>query len=296
MKNVGNRNILLTIFTPTYNRAYILSQLYNSLCRQTNSEFVWLVVDDGSTDDTEQLVEQWMQHRQICIRYIKQPNGGKHRAHNTAVEHCNTPWFVCVDSDDYMVDEAVDIILQRIARLEKRKCVEKYSAIVAPRKQKELKNERIFATSDEATLTEIYRNGFVGETTLVFRTEVLRNYPFPTFDGEKFVTEGVVYDEIDKRYTMALIPDMLVACEYREDGYSLNEKRLFLQNPKGWAYRFNQRTHLVRTWKERYVCCAKYVCFSMMAHQGWLRSANDKFCSLLAIPLAIYYKYTRYKK
>lgn len=295
MKNIGNRNILLTIFTPTYNRAYILPQLYDSLCRQTNKEFVWLVVDDGSEDDTGQLVQRWIQNNKIVIQYIKQSNGGKHRAHNTAVEHCSTPWLVCVDSDDYMVDEAVDIILQRVALLEEQKGVEKYSAMVAPRKQKELKNEHIFATFKEASLTEIYRKGFVGETTLVFRSEVLKKYPFPTFEGEKFVTEAVVYDEIDKQYTMALIPKPLVVCEYIADGYSRNEKCLFLQNPKGWAYRFNQRATNPQTAKERYVCCAKFVCFSWLAHQHWLKNANYKIVSLMAIPLAVYYKISRYK-
>ncbi|MGM9837776.1 MAG: glycosyltransferase family 2 protein [Paludibacteraceae bacterium] len=286
----------LTIFTPTYNRAYILPQLYNSLLDQTCSDFVWLVVDDGSIDDTANLIETWISENKICIQYIKQPNGGKHRAHNAAVGHCQTPWFVCVDSDDYMLPIAVECIIQRIVSLDDSLSQRNIGGLVSPKKLSQVVHKMLLADKEESTLSGLYKKGFGGETTLVYRTEVLKQFPFPEFTGEKFVTEAVIYDEIDKNYNLSVIAQPLVVCEYREDGYSRNEKRLFLKNPQGWAYRFNQRAHNPQTLKERYVCCAKYVCFSWMAHQPWFRGANYQFLSLLSLPLAIYYKYTRYKE
>lgn len=285
----------LSIFTPTYNRAHLLPQLYASLCSQTNKDFVWLLVDDGSTDGTEALVEQLKAENKIAIQYIHQSNGGKHRAHNTAVKACVTPWFVGVDSDDYMVDDAVEVILTRIERLGGLAAPKRLGGLAAPREQSTSQNTAVFADGDESSLIGLYRRGFVGETTLVYRTDLLRAYPYPEFEGEHFVTEAVVYDKIDKEHVLSLLAKPLVVCEYQPDGYSMNEKRLFVQNPKGWAYRFNQRAQNTQTWKERYVCCAKYVCFSMIARQHWLRKANYKALSVLAIPLAIIYKNTRYK-
>ena len=101
----------VTVFTPTYNRAYTLPKLYNSLCRQTSVDFMWLVVDDGSTDNTEELIKGWQEENKVLIEYHKQSNGGKMRAHNLGVKLCNSELFFCVDSDDYISDVAIEHII-----------------------------------------------------------------------------------------------------------------------------------------------------------------------------------------
>ena len=102
----------LTIFTPTYNRADILNKAYKSLKRQTNKDFIWLVVDDGSIDNTEDVVKGWIDENIIEIKYIKKENGGKHTAYNVAVENTSTELImIALDSDDYLSDDAVEIIL-----------------------------------------------------------------------------------------------------------------------------------------------------------------------------------------
>jgi len=98
----------ITVFTPTYNRAYILNRLYESLKKQSSKSFLWLIIDDGSTDNTEELVNAWIRENIIEIRYYKQENGGKQRAHNKAVELCDTELFICVDSDDYLTENAIE--------------------------------------------------------------------------------------------------------------------------------------------------------------------------------------------
>ena len=102
---------ILTVFTPTYNRAYILPKCYESLTKQTCKEFVWVIIDDGSTDDTAELVKKWIEEDKIEIRYYYQDNKGMHGAHNKAYEVIDTELNVCIDSDDYMTDDAVEIIV-----------------------------------------------------------------------------------------------------------------------------------------------------------------------------------------
>ena len=101
----------LTIFTPTFNRAYTLHKCYESLTRQTSNDFEWLIIDDGSTDNTKELVESWINENKVRIHYFYQENQGMHGAHNTAYEQIDTELNVCIDSDDYMPDDAVEKIV-----------------------------------------------------------------------------------------------------------------------------------------------------------------------------------------
>ena len=229
----------LTIFTPTYNRAYTLHKLYESLLRQTDRDFEWLIVDDGSTDQTKERVEQWISQRQITIRYYYQENAGKMRAHNKGAVLADSELFVCIDSDDFLTDDAVASI---------RTCWTqdkgKYGGIIGRRlfinKDKPLSITQ-FCASGHCTLHGLYDLGFKGDTTLVFRTEVLRKYPFPEIEGEKFITEAVAYDMIDLEYEYLLLDQGLTICEYMPDGYTANAAKAKLQYPKGWAMFFNQR-------------------------------------------------------
>ena len=188
----------LTIFTPTFNRAQTLPKLYNSLCRQTCKDFRWLIVDDGSTDDTELVVANWTSDNKVDITYFKQPNGGKMSAHNVGVQMCDTDYFFCVDSDDFITDTAVEIILQNLP-----KCKDNsVGGLVAYRfigKEPTYEIVSHFPHTGFSTLNELYQNGFKGDTSLVFKTRVLKEYPFPIIKGEKFITEAYVYNQIDKK-------------------------------------------------------------------------------------------------
>ena len=103
----------LTVFTPAYNRAHLLPRLYQSLCDQTNSNFNWLIIDDGSIDETKLVVDGWIKEGRIAIQYIYQENQGMHGAHNTAYKNITTELNTCIDSDDYMPINAVDLILKK---------------------------------------------------------------------------------------------------------------------------------------------------------------------------------------
>jgi len=251
---------MLTIFTPTYNRSYILSKAYQALCRQTNKNFLWLIVDDGSTDGTGQLVHTWIQEGTISIEYYFQPNGGKMRAHNQGVRLCHTELFACIDSDDYLVDDAVESILELWGSLEEK---EHIAGIVAykGRDASHTMFGETFPCTGRATIQGLYEKGFSGETTLVYRTDILLQYPFPVFDGEKFIPEAVAFDRIDQYYPLQVFPKILSVCEYLDDGLSRSVDKLREENPKGWLLYYQQRIGNSHLSVLRYKYIAHAVCF-----------------------------------
>lgn len=225
---------LITIFTPTYNRAYTLPKLYHSLCRQSRKDFKWLVVDDGSTDDTEAVINGWQKDNFIEIIYFKQENQGKMCAHNLGVQKCDTELFFCVDSDDFIVDDAVDTIISEWTKSPKCSKMCGLVAYKAIGHDGVYKIPSYFPFTGYSTLSYLYKNGFKGDTSLVFRTEVLKVFPFPVIHGERFITEAYVYNQIDKKYELLLVDKALTMCEYMPDGYTSNEMILRLKYPMGW--------------------------------------------------------------
>lgn len=251
---------MLTIFTPTYNRAYILPKAYKALCNQTNKNFVWLIVDDGSTDNTEQLIQSWIQEKIITVQYHRQKNGGKMRAHNLGIDLCQTELFVCVDSDDYLVDDAVESILGTWNTLQHK---EQLAGIIAykGKSSSDILFGKPFPDLNPATLQQLYQNGFSGETTLIYKTYVLSQYHFPVFDGEKFIPEAVVYDQIDQHYPLYVLPKILTICEYHDDGLSHSVDLLRKNNPKGWLLYYQQRIKNSPCSILRYKYIAHAICF-----------------------------------
>ena len=232
----------LTIFTPTYNRAYILPKLYVSLKSQTNLGFEWVIVDDGSSDNTEDLVKGWIEKNKIEIRYIYQSNGGKMKAHNKGVEETTTELFFCVDSDDWLVNDAVEKILNEWNSISEEDKTE-LSGIVAYR-GKDSNNSigNAFPKGvKKDSLNGLYKKGFSGDTSLIFRTKVIRRYRFPIIGNEKFITEAYVYNQVDREYKMWVMPTVLTVCEYRMDGLTQNLLKNTFNNPCGYVAYFLQQ-------------------------------------------------------
>ncbi len=231
----------LTVFTPTYNREKLLPRVYESLCAQTDRDFQWLIVDDGSTDDTEKLVNSWISEGMLSICYHKQENGGKMRAHNTGVKLTNTELFVCLDSDDSFTSTAVSDILMKWSEVaDKGDC----GGIVAHKGADEAHTlyDAVMPDISFSTLQGLYRHGFKGETTLVFRTELLKKHLFPEIPGEKYVPEDVVYDEIDRECVLAVMPKILTVCELVESGLTDRVEALREENPTGWYLYYVNRS------------------------------------------------------
>ena len=231
----------LTIFTPTYNRAYIIGQLYESLKKQTSFDFEWLVVDDGSTDETQQLFEKWTAE-ETCfpIRYYKKENGGKCRAINYALDLAQGELFFTVDSDDWLTEDAVEKIKSWFAQINDKQI----SGIVANRGYAPNKTENYCFREDylDKPLLDIYsfqQNGhqvFDGERAFVFYTDFHKKYRYPEFDGENFMTEAVVWNRMARDgYKMRFFNDIIWIFEYRDDGLTKAGNTLFLNNPRGYG-------------------------------------------------------------
>lgn len=277
---------LITVFTPTYNRASLLSRLYESLKRQTNKNFEWLVIDDGSSDNTKELIHKWLEVSEISICYIYKDNGGKMRAHNLGVKECKTELFMCLDSDDYLTDGCIDSIY---ANWPKFKADKRISGMVAYRKMNGLK-PYYFPSKEYATLQEINKV-YKGETALAFRTEILKNNLFPEIEGEKFIGEGVVYDKLDSMYFLAVVPEYWIECEYQEGGLTDSALRLLMNNPKGWA--LNAKTKYIYragTLKDKFKYSSTYVCASLVASENIcdiIKEFPNKFHCILCFPIGI---------
>lgn len=248
----------LTIFTPAYNRAEKLTRLYRSLQYQTCRDFEWLLVDDGSTDRTPELAREFVREQDFPVRYVRKENGGKHTAHNLALKEARGEWFLCVDSDDYLADGAVAALL---AFLHERDLPE---GVVAYKT--DIRGSRLSGAfpeePDRVKLHSLAMDyGCAGEFTLVFRTAFAKEYPFPVFPGERFVTESVIYDRMDREGWFALLRSVITICEYQADGYSSNFAKLMKSNPNGFCLYFLQRIDLQRRFLPRLVCAGKYWCF-----------------------------------
>lgn len=275
----------LTIFTPTYNRAHTLQLGYEALKRQTCKDFVWLIVDDGSTDNTRELVQGWMNHEKgFKIRYVYQENQGMHGAHNTAYRLIDTELNTCIDSDDYMPDDAVEKI---VTFWEKNKS-DDLAGIIGL--DSDFDGNIIgtkFANSKlRITLNGFYARGGKGDKKLVYRTDVIKKYPeYPLFEGEKYVSLGYKYELIDQDYELLTLNETLARVEYRTDGSSMNMYRQYVKNPKGFAFIRKSSMVLAPTRKRRFIEAIHYVSSSIiLKNKSFIKESPSKWLTTCAIP------------
>lgn len=228
--------VLLTVFTPTYNRAHTLPEAYCSLKAQTSKNFLWLIVDDGSTDRTAALVSAWMQaEKAFSIRYLYRPNGGMHAAHNTAYAHIETELNLCLDSDDRLAKDAVEQIEKRWAQIKSKNC----AGLIG---LDDDGNGKLIGTGfppglTETTLSGYYAGGGKGDKKLVYRTDIIRKYPpYPEFPNEKYVALAAKYRLIDRDYKLAVLNRVLCHVTYLEDGSSHTIWKQYAKNPRGFLY------------------------------------------------------------
>jgi glycosyltransferase involved in cell wall biosynthesis len=276
----------LTVFTPTYNRAYCLEGCYNSLTHQTCKEFIWLVIDDGSTDNTRELVEQWKKENRIEIKYVWQENLGMHGAHNTAYKLIETELNVCIDSDDYMPNEAVEKIIATWNELGS----DKVSGIIGLDSDSSGKiiGSMLPTNLQRSTLFNLYQKFEVtGDKKLVYRTELTKHYPYPIFANEKYVGLACKYYKLDQDYEMILLNEVLCCVEYLPDGSSRNMLRQYIKNPRGFAFYRKELMKLpFARWSYLFRQAIHYVSSNIMIRNWRLISESPrKAMTLLALPL-----------
>ncbi len=228
----------ITVFTPTYNRAYIIENLFRSLQRQTFRDFEWLVVDDGSQDSTPELFARFQTETTFPIRYLRKENGGKGRAINYGVDFARGKLFFNVDSDDYLTDDALEKVAHWADTIsgDERFCGVVGNLGTAP---DHTPNRPLNAPYRDASLLERYpeysTDPIDGERAWVFYTDIQKQYKYPEFEGENFITPGIPWNRMaHDGYLVRVFPDIIWIYEYLPDGLSMDTKK-FLRNPRGHA-------------------------------------------------------------
>ncbi len=288
----------LTVFTPSFNRAYSLPKSYESLKRQTSKDFLWLIIDDGSDDHTKELVASWIKEGAVPIHYHYQNNLGMHGAHNTAYELIDTELNVCIDSDDYMSDQAVE----KIVTFWKEHGNENYSGIIG---LDATVNGKVIGTMlpenvNAAKLTDLHgMHKVTGDKKLVYRTDLTKKIPpYPIFPGEKYCPLSYKYILIDQECPLLILNEVLCYVEYLEDGSSMNIIKQYKRNPRGFSFFRKAAMEYAPTYKERFRESIHYVSSNLMIRNyKFINESPCKWTTILAAPFGIllylYIKNTR---
>ncbi len=282
---LNEKKIVLTVFTPAYQRAHTLPRTYESLKKQNCKDFIWLVVDDGSTDNTKELVTKWQNtETDFLIKYVYKENGGMHTAHNTAHENITTELCVCIDSDDKLADDAVEKILKKWEDV-------KYLNYAGLLGLDADFDGNVLGTGfpddlKETTLSGYYAAGGSGDKKLVLRLDVIRQYPpYPVFEGEKYVALGYKYRLIDRDYKLAVINEVLCNVEYQPTGSSATMWKQYKKNPRGFAFWRKICMQYPTSKKRLIIDTIHYVANSITAKEKhFIRQSPKKFLTLLCLP------------
>lgn len=283
-------NFDVTIFTPTYNRAHTLPALYNSLVEQiTNYSFEWLIIDDGSSDNTSEIVNEWIKEDKITINYYKVPNGGKPRAINKAVEWARSPFLFIVDSDDYLADSSVVEFMA--SECDKIKDDATFvgvgglrgHSLTAPLKQPK------FDGFVDATDLERAQYGLNFDCNEVYKVDILRKYPFKVWEGENFTPEQIVLDDMAlDGYKLRWHNRVIVISEYLEDGLTKGSWNLIKKNPMGYAMLYDHKLKYHHRLKDRIYDVIQMVAQSIIGRNPlYFVQSNAPILASICYPLGV---------
>ena len=225
----------ISILTATYNRAKYLTKLYESLVQNIGQDYdiEWLIMDDGSTDDTQQICQKFKSQNHLNIKFYKQENQGKMQAINNLSKFVTGDIWIELDSDDYFIPNALKIIAEKSAVLEQENNL--YAIVFLRYEDGDNISGNYFPLENEdTTMFDLYfKHKVTGEKTLVYKTEIRKKYNYIIEDGEKFCTEARLQHKMDLDYKIRCYNQALVKGDYLTDGYTKNIKKIFLESPKG---------------------------------------------------------------
>ena len=251
---------MITVFTPTYNRGYIIHKLYASLLNQTDKNFEWLVVDDGSTDDTERYFARLLQQNNpFPVRYVKQENGGKHRAINRGVAAAKGEIFFIVDSDDCLSADAIEKIQLWVKGLDGSRKFAGVAGLRCYNDEKTIGGAGVGAGGYvDAKNTERKKYNLLGDKAEAYFTDVLRKYPFPEFEGEKFLSEEAVWNKIAADgYYLRWYSEKIYYTEYLSDGLTKAGDK-YAKNPQGTLFWARRQLEIFRDKRTRMAAIKRY--------------------------------------
>ena len=278
----------LTVITATYNRAYCLHQVYESLLRQSSDDFVWMIVDDGSSDNTHELVEGWKKENKIDIEYIYKENGGMHTARNRAYEEVKTELNVIIDSDDWMTDDAVE----KIVSFWKENGDKKYSGIISNNiSSKGALVGTKLPKIKSCTVTDLFgKYGAKGDKKLVLRSDLSRLYPYPEFEGEKFYPASYKFRLLDLEYEMLIMDEFTCVVDYNEDSMTYNKFAQYKNCARGFAHYRNEMILISNSPKYIIKEMIHYIAESRMAkNRHYVIKSSKPFFAFICWPVGVMY-------
>lgn len=249
----------ITIFTPTYNRREKLERLYESLLKQTNLMFDWIIVDDGSVDDTDKLVNKWIKQNKINISYYFQENSGKANALKRAISLCQTKWMICIDSDDEVTEIAIEMMNNDICTNSER--IKKAQGLIYPQKIKNIDYSKWVPLGvnyiNIMDLKYIYN---IRESAILFKVEKLKDLVFPN-NSEKFLSEEILYNQLREKGKFFVRNNAFYVSEYQENGLTNNIFNVWVKNPNNTFLLFESRYAAIRELKgiPKAVNCCKCI-------------------------------------
>ena len=289
-----------TVFTPTFNRAYILPQLYHSLCEQSCKDFEWLIVDDGSSDQTGELIARWKERENgFVIRCYQIPTGGTPRAINFGITKASGKFFFMVDSDDHLTVDAIEKM--RVWCKE----IETAPEVIGVGAARGYPDGRYL----KGTPPRTNQHGYVDATNLerskydldadmceAYKTSMFRQFPMAEWPGEKFAPEQIALNEIARNgYKLRWHQDIIYVCDYFEDGLTKGWKSLVKKNPMGYAMMYN---HMLKypdlSVQQRFSAACQHVTLSILGkHPEYIWKSNRLLYTILAIPIGAVLSFRR---
>ena len=284
---------MITVLTPTYNRASLLINLYQSLIKQDFGDFEWVIVDDGSVDATTDIVNQFIQERQIVITYIKQANGGKHRALNRGVKESKGELVLIVDSDDSLPNKSLSIIYSHYLDIKDNSSIGGVCGLMAHHDGTIIGERKIYYSMNLSSIEMRYKYGFVGDVCEVFKTEILREFPFPEIENEKFCPEALVWNRIATKYKLHYFNEVIYYRDYLDGGLTSKIVRIRMNSPIASMICYAELNQLDIPFKDKIKAAVNYwrfrLCYSgsriypnlprlwnAIAPLGWLMHLKDK--------------------
>lgn len=290
----------ITVFTPTYNRSELLQRLYDSLCRQTMKNFEWLIVDDGSSDNTAEMIQKFQVEnsslpveQQFPVRYFHKENGGKHTAINVGVKQAECELFFIVDSDDYLADDAIEVLSGYYDEIKDDECFAGVSGTRITPSGETLIGEHDFSVIDCTNLEFATVYHFSGDMAEAYKTKVMKKYPFPEITGEQFCPESLVWLRIARdHYKLRYFNQGIYICEYQPQGLTANIIKLRRLSPVSSMTYYSEYFHDKIALALKLKAAANYWRFCPWKnYRKAMKMKMLNILSVLSFPLGLYMRY-----
>lgn len=287
---------LISVFTPVYNRAGLIEKCYNSLISQTDKDFLWLVIDDGSTDNIKEKISKFKKDGLIEIDFFSKENGGKHTAYNLAISKCKTDYFAFLDSDDYYKPDAIATFKKYCKQIDNKDDIVGIIGNRITEENKVLGNE--MPNIDSCSSLELYQvYGHIGDTCSVYKTSILNKYHFPVYEGEKLMQENVIFDKVGEKYKLKIFHDKIYVSEYLQDGYSKNILKHRINSPNGYALSLKIMSETAINFKKKIGWTILYVIWcKKMNIRDYCKNYRNLFWVIVLFPIIELFMIIKYPK